>query len=415
MSAVNQLPLPVRLANRTLSLLGPLQGSLMSLQPDYLMRQAGKRCSLSDFGSDYFREPLRRLCESLEEDADLSPLGRMTMQQQIIGFLENRLRFVDIFKQHPEIAKQEIRSPLFIMGMPRTGTTSIHELMALDKQFRVPMTWECTYPFPPPESATYDADPRIQKVQKELDRVDYLIPDFKSMHPMGARLPQECIYLVSHDFASMLFDLQGHLYRYREWLAQEDMTEVYKNHRRWLQILQWKCPADTWVLKSPQYLWHIREMLHEYPDARVVQTHRDPLKVALSIGNLAHTLHGICSDKTDLKETTQYYADLLYSGISKTRQARQQKLIADEQIFDVRFQHFRQDPVNAVREIYDYFGLELKDEVATRMQDFLDNGRETERFGKHHYSVENSGLDVELERARFRDYQDNYGIVSEKL
>lgn len=410
-----QLPLPIRLLNKSLALSGPIHRKMFEFDPQKLLAKASHNTGLEDFGSDYFREPLRRLCESLEYDAQLSPLGRMTIHQQIIGFLENRLKFIDIFKRHPEIADEEIKAPLFILGMPRTGTTTTHELMALDPQFRVPMTWECTYPFPPPETATYHTDPRIEKVQKELDRVDYLIPDFKSMHPMGAELPQECIYIVSHDFASQLFDIQGHLYSYREWLIKEDMTEVYHNHRRWLQLLQWKCPGDTWVLKSPQYLWHIEEMLKEYPDARVVQTHRDPVKVAMSIGNLSHTLHTIYSDHTNLQETTQYYANLLYKGINKTHQAREKKLIAPEKIFDARFETFRQGPVAMVRSIYEHFGIELKDEVAQRMQEFLDKGQEKERFGKHHYSAADSGLNIEAERARFKSYQDTYGIASEAL
>ncbi len=131
------------------------------------MRRASQQTGLSDYGSDYFRTPLRRLCESLEQEAQLTGLGRVIARQDLLRLLSNRLQFIDIFKHHPEIAEQEIVAPIFILGMPRTGTTSLHELMALDPQFRVPLSWEVSYPFPPPETATYRTDPRIAKVANE--------------------------------------------------------------------------------------------------------------------------------------------------------------------------------------------------------------------------------------------------------
>ena len=413
--APSSLPLAIRALNRVCAGLGPLSNRLLDLDPDRLMRRACKQTGLTDYGSDYFREPLRRLCTSLEEDAHLSALGRLTARQDLLRLLANRLQFVDIFKRHPEIGEEEIRAPIFILGMPRTGTTSLHELMALDPQFRVPLSWEVAYPFPPPETATYRSDPRIAKLAKDLARVDSLLPEFKNMHPMGAELPQECVAIFSHDFASMIFDVQFRLESYQEWLIQEDMAEVFRNHRRWLQLLQWKCPGETWVLKSPQYLWNLKDMLREYPDARVVQTHRDPVKVALSIGSLTATLRTLGSDRVDLKEVTREYADLLDYGTQTTMSARADGLLAEARTFDLQFARFRQDPVAAVAEVYRHLGLNLRQETAARMQDFLDRGQETERHGKHAYNLEESGLDPEAERKRFAAYQDAYDIPVESL
>ncbi|MEP4147010.1 MAG: sulfotransferase [Halioglobus sp.] len=325
------------------------------------------------------------------------------------------MQFVDIFKQHPEIAREKISAPIFILGMPRTGTTSLHELMALDPQFRVPLTWEVARPFPPPERDSYLTDPRIAMATKDLDQVDKVLPNFKNMHPMGAQLPQECVSLFSHDFASMIFDVQFRLKKYQAWLIQEDMSEVFKNHRRWLQLLQWKCPGDTWVLKSPQYLWNIEDMLREYPDARVVQTHRDPVKVAISIGNLTHTLRGLASNQRDLTETTRDYADLLKYGTDKTMAAREKGLLSSDRIIDIQFADFRKGPVEALRGIYDFFGLEMSEPVAMSMSAFLSSGSETERHGKHLYSLESSGIDLTQERVRFDNYQKVYHIPSESF
>lgn len=411
--ALAQLPFAVRFINNCFAGLGNGGKRLLSLEPDKLMSAASKATGLNDFGDDYFRGPLDRLHHSLEDDAQLTALGRMIARQDIIRLLSNRLRFVDLFKQHPEILDEQITAPIFILGMPRTGTTSLHELMALDPQFRVPLSWEVAEPFPPPETATYRSDPRIAKVDNDLAQVDKLVPGFKNMHPMGAQLPQECVAIFSHDFASMIFDVQFRLKQYQAWLVQEDMAAVFRNHRRWLQLLQWKCPGDTWVLKSPQYLWNVDDMLAEYPDARAIQTHRDPIKVAMSIGSLTTTLRSMGSKHTDIKEATQDYADLLHYGTQKTMAARARGTLSAERAFDVQFATFRKDPVATVSAIYQHLGLELKDQVAADMQHFLDQGNETERHNKHNYTLADSGLDAERERARFADYQQAYDIPLE--
>lgn len=409
------LPLPVRLFNGGFAGLGGVGRRLLTLQPEALMARARKQTGLSDFGSDYFRGPLQRLCDSLEQDAQLTALGRIMARQDLTRLLTNRLRFIDIFKHHPEIADEEVSAPVFILGMPRTGTTSLHELIALDEQFRVPRSWEVAHPFPPPEAATYRSDPRIAAVDAELAQVDRLLPDFKNMHPMGAELPQECVALFSHDFASMIFDVQFRLSQYQAWLIEEDMTEVFHNHRRWLQLLQWKCPGDTWVLKSPQYLWNIEDMLREYPDARVIQTHRDPIKVAMSVGNLTATLRSLGSNHAYVKDATREYADLLDFGTRKTMAARSKGMLSEDHVFDVQFGEFRKDPVAMVGNIYSHLGFTLREDVAKTMQEFLDGGTAHERHNKHNYTIEDSGLDLQQERERFAPYQQAYGIASEPI
>lgn len=395
--------------------MGPLGRRMIKLTPQSLMAEATKQTGLHDFGDDYFRGPLQRFCDSLEQDAHLTGLGRIMARQDMLRLLGNRLKFAEIFKQHPEIANEQITAPIFILGMPRTGTTSTHELMGLDPQFRVPLAWEVAQPFPPPETATYKTDPRIAIEEKNLSQVDKLLPDFRNMHPMGAELPQECVGLFAYDFASMIFDVQFRVNQYQQWLIKEDMTEVFKNHRRWLQLLQWKCPGDTWVLKSPQYLWNIEDMLREYPDARVIQNHRDPVKVALSIGSLTTTLRSLTSNYLDIKEATQAYADLLAYGTEKTMAAREKGLLGSDRVIDVQFAEFRQDPVAALEKVYQHLGLSFTDATAKNMQAFLERGAESKRHGKHTYSLASSGLDLDKERARFTDYQTAYNIPSESI
>jgi len=407
------LPLPVRLMNTAFATLGRAGPRLLPLGPEGLMEAAARTTGLSDFSSPYFREPLARLCDSLEQDARLTALGRMIARQDLLRLLGNRLRWVDIFRNHPEIAEGRVVAPVFILGMPRTGTTSMHELLALDPQFRVPLSWETAYPFPPPETASYRSDPRIAQVDAELARVDRLLPEFRNMHPMGAELPQECVALFAHDFVSMIFDVQFRLPAYQEWLIRQDMGEVFRNHRRWLQLLQWRKPGDTWVLKSPQYLWNIEDMLREYPDARVIQMHRDPVTVAMSVGSLTATLRSLASEHVDLREITQYYADLLDFGTRRTMAARASGLLGAGRVIDVKFADFRADPLAEIRRIYAHLGFRLDDEVASAMQRFLDAGRESGRHARHSYDLAAAGIDLARERERFAAYQQAYGIASE--
>ena len=407
------LPLPVCLLNTAFAALGRTGPRLLPLEPERLMEAAARTAGLEDFGSPYFREPLARLCDSLEREARLTALGRMIARQDILRLLGNRLRWVDISRRHPEIGAGRVVAPVFILGMPRTGTTSMHELLALDPQFRVPLSWEVAHPFPPPETASYRSDPRIAQVDAELARVDRLLPEFRNMHPMGAELPQECVGLFAHDFVSMIFDVQFRLPAYQEWLIREDMGEVFRNHRGWLQLLQWKKPGDTWVLKSPQYLWNIEDMLREYPDARVIQIHRDPVTVAMSVGSLTATLRGLASDTVDLKEVTQHYADLLDFGTRRTMAARASGLLGAGRVIDVQFADFRADALAEIRRIYAHLGLRLDDAVAEAMRRFLDAGRASARHARHRYDLAASGIDLARERERFAGYQQAYGIGSE--
>jgi len=408
-----RLPFAIRAFNTGFGALGGIGARLISLQPEKLLQTASKQTGLTDFGSDYFRQPLARLCASLEQDAHLSGLGRMIARQDILRLLRNRLMLEECFRRNPEIGEQRIVAPVFILGMPRTGTTSLHELMALDPQFRVPLSWEAAYPFPPPESASYSSDPRIAKVGAELAQVDRLLPEFRHMHPMGAELPQECVAFFAHDFVSMIFDVQFRLTQYQDWLIREDMSEVFRNHRRWLQLLQWKKPGDTWVLKSPQYLWNIDDMLREYPDARVIQTHRDPVKVAMSIASLTATLRSLASAQVDLPEVTRHYVELLDYGTARTMAARERGQLDADRVIDVQFADFRRDPLAVIRGIYAHLGLTLTGQGVASMQRFLAAGAESERHGRHRYDIVASGIDLAAERSRFAAYQRAYRIPDE--
>jgi hypothetical protein len=387
---------------------------LARLDERSLLEAACKDTGLSDFGDDWFREPLRLLLDSLERDAHLTLMGRVIARRDTLRILENRLRMVDVRARHPEIDAEDVGSPLFILGLPRTGTTILHELLAQDPANRAPLTWECEQPWPPPERATFETDPRIDEVERRLSEVERLIPDFKRMHRMGARLPQECAVLMQSEFASMISHTQFRVPRYQAWLQEADLAPVYASHRRQLQILQWRCRGERWVLKTPQHLWHLEALLTVYPDARIVQTHRDPLRVVASLTSLVSLLRSMSSDRVDPLEIGADWAERLHEGLHRTMAVRDRGVCRPEQVVDLPYHALMRDPLGAIRGIYEHFGLALSDTAETRMRRYLaDNPRD--KHGAHVYALEFAGLDPSAERRRFAAYQERYGLEPEPV
>jgi hypothetical protein len=386
----------------------------IDLDAEALLRTAQRNTGLADFGGDEFRQPLALLVESLEKEAKLTLLGRLVARGDLLRTLENRLRLVDLFHQHPEIAEQPIERPIFVVGPPRSGTTIFHDLLAMDPGNRVPLSWETCYPLPPPEAATFRTDPRIARVQADLDRVDRLVPEFKKMHPMGAERAQECVAITSHDLASMIYQTQFDVPTYDRWVLEHDMKSALMWHRRFLQVLQWKAPGERWALKSPQHLWHIQHVHREYPDALFVQTHRDPVRVLVSISSLVATLRRLSSEEVSLNRVAEYYARALAKGYDNTVAYRRSGKLPESQVVDLYFHDFIRDQVGTVRRAYEHFGLELSDAAGAAMQSFLDDNP-ADKHGKHLYGFADIGMGERKVRALFHGYQSYFEIPSEEV
>jgi hypothetical protein len=408
------MPLAVRAMNSIAAVLRSVGIPLISLDEEALLGAARRATGLADFGDDWFRDPLRRLIHSYETEARLTALGRVIARRDAIRLLENRLCLTAALAADPEIERGEIRRPMFILGMPRTGTTILHELLAQDPDNRVPMTWEVFHPFPPPQRDTYDSDPRIAQVEKHFDGIDRLLPDFKRMHPMGALLPQECVAITAHEFATMIHHTTNRVPSYQEWLEAVNLRPVYASHRRWLQYLQRKCPAERWVLKSPGHLWALDALLDVYPDARIVQMHRDPLKVVASLTSLITTLRGLASDDIDALEIGADWTARLARGLEMTTQVRDARRHSDDRVIDVHFREFVGNEIDTVRRIYDRFAIELTPEAEQRMRRFLVKNPK-DKHGAHRYVLRDAGLDEVGERRRYAAYQERYGVSSERV
>ena len=279
----------------------------------------------------------------------------------------------------------------------------------------MPLTWEVELPCPPPETATYDTDPRIAEVDARLAGIDLVLPGFRAMHPMGARLAQECVRITALEFRSFIFPTQYRVPSYARWLLDDaDMAPAYQWHRSFLQHLQFRHPATRWVVKSPGHIWHLGALLGEYPDALLVQTHRDPLRIIASIGSLVPTLRSLASDDVSVPEAAAEFADYIVEGLDRSLEARRDGTVPTGRVVDTQFAAFMADPFATIGAVYERLGLELTADAEVRMRAFLDT-HPSDHHGGHRYTFAATGLDESELRARTRSYQSAFDVPSEPL
>ena len=383
---------------------------------DDLVAAATEAAGLDDFGEPTWREGLDRMLEDLDRSARLNELGVTIVQSEFTGYLTNRLRILEWRATHPAVAEGEIARPLVICGQPRTGTTILFDLLAQDPAHRAPLTWEVDFPVPPPTTATYDTDPRIEESEVMSGMADQIIPGFSAFHPLGARLAQECARITASEFRSMMFQTQFDVPAYEAWLLHEaDPAPLYRWHRIYLQHLQSEHAADRWLIKSPAHLWHLGALMAEYPDAVVIQTHRDPLTVITSISALVAHLRRMASDHSSVARAAAQYSEDIFSGLERSLAARTDGTLPPEQVIDVQFASFMADPFATIGAVYDQLGLDLTAEAESRMRGFLATHPGDGGGGGSRYSWADTGLDERVLRERAAPYQEYFGVPTERL
>jgi hypothetical protein len=385
--------------------------SWLHLDERTLIDKSCKRTGLDDFGDTSFLEAFRVLLKAYETEAEFNFIGRVCVHSDTVRTLDNRLRLVADRRRHAAIAEEVIRRPLFITGLPRSGTTFLHALLAQDPDHRAPQVWEVMHPSPPPEAASYARDRRIAITARELKWIDILMPDFKTVHLIDARLPQECIAITNHDFRSYTFESMYHVPSYRAWHDVQDKRPEYEFHRHFLQHLQWRTPGKRWVLKAPSHLLALDGLLQVYPDAGIILTHRDPLKVLPSCASFTEVLRRAFSDCVDKVSLAQEVRQRWEEGAGLAVKYRQMPGL-QKQFFDVRYSDLIRNPMSMVQRLYEHFDLELTSAAEGAMQQFL-QANPKNKGGVHRYSLEEFGLNPEEERRRFQFYLDFFGLEPE--
>jgi Sulfotransferase family len=371
-----------------------------------LLSIAGRQTGLKDLGDSRFLEPMAVLLESIEREARLNALGRFVFHQHAIQLLRNRLYLQRDSQIDRSISCRKITKPVFITGLPRTGTTLLHGLLGQDQElFAAPLTWEVIYP----SAAQGSIQRRIERTERDLKWFDRLVPAFRPIHPVSAELPQECVAIMSHCFMSQEFDTMFDLPEYELWLENQDQRPVYDFHKQFLQHLRPGTPERRFVLKAPAHLHSLEAILAVYPDAQIVHTYRDPLQIIPSLANLTFILKSAFSDNLDPLAIGP--SVLQYCSRNLRRFFASRDRLPVSFCTDVSYADLVRDPISVVQEIYTHLGERLTLEAESRMIKFLSENPQT-KWGHHVYSAATFGLKRPVIEEQFRFYTERFSMAS---
>ena len=383
------------------------------LDAERILAEARRRTKLVDLGDDAVEDKLRILVRSLNREAGLHPFGRMSAHDLLVRVLSNRLRVVDLLKRRSEIGRVPIERPIFIIGFPRTGTSVLYNLLAQDPEARPLLFWESLRPVPPSRARSRGEDPRIRWARLQSWVTRCLAPGIDAVHRTRAEEPEECISLQLRTLVSWYYLLWGELEEYWEWLLSREKStfvEAYRFYRQQLQLLQWQRPAGSWLLKSPAHLLAMDALVEVFPDACIIQTHRDPRRALPSACSLTAVLRGLMSDRVEPRVLGRSALQRAEEIFERMLAARAQ--IAPERVVDVLYRDVVESPIGVARRIYAHVGRSLSDDAEARMRRWLAE-HPRHGHGVHRYKLEDFGLErAQVERA-CADYVERFGVPAE--
>jgi hypothetical protein len=382
------------------------------LNEQQLYETAKSLTGLDDWGTDEsFRAGLRKLIEAVEA-MRVADVLRKPVADQAVGLLATRLHLQDDARRQPEILDGKIERPLIVTGAPRSGTTWLYELLSLDAAARAPLDWEVISPWPAPDIRTFDTDPRIADLQASYDHLLSQVPGLATMHHWDARAPQECNCFTTLHFVSSNFWSSFGIPDYLDWLVHERHSGVFNTHRRVLQQLQWKGPRGRWLLKSPPHLLMLDDLLAAYPDAMIIQTHREPQSIVASLASLVRALRQASfPDVPELTDPKVIGGEVMMQYGEALERAALSRDIPDidRRIFDVPYRDTLSDPIGTVKRIYEHFGMDFTPAYEQRLAELVNTDRPS-AGGRHRYDPEEFGIPamdipnrLPAYRARFGD------------
>ncbi len=403
-----------RFAPAVQQMLQSLAGIETDLSEAAVLGAACAQTGLEDFGAQDFRERLAVILQSLAEDRDLSPLGRMTYFAMLVRFAANRLRIEDLLRRHPEIHDIPIRRPIIIAGLARSGTTHLQNLLSADANLRSLPYWEAQEPVPVPgeEPAAGGEDPRILRSRQGIAMQDDVIPLFKLMFNLQAERAHEEIDLLAIDFSTMFFETLAPLARWRDYYMAHDQTPHYQYLRKVLQVLTWLRGGERWLLKSPQHLEQFGPLMRVFPDATFVLTHRDPVATVTSMATLTAYTARMSRDPVRPQALGQYWAERIEHMLRAC--VRDRELLPAAQSIDVRFHEFNADDMGWVQRIYALAEQPFTAQTRAAMEAFV-RANPRAREGKIRYELADVGLREAPLRERLRFYSERFGTREERI
>jgi hypothetical protein len=382
------------------------------LGADELIARSRRRTGLVDFGCTPFEDSLRNLLRACREEAELSLFGRLATHWDVVRFLSNLLRLREEERRAPKILEQRIERPIFIAGLPRSGTTFLHSLLAQDHTNFVPRVWQLIHPYPL-DGPDGGPDLRSRRVARQLQMFGILAPEFRRMHPIDASSPQECSEITAHVFASLRFDTTYHIPLYRRWLDETGHLDAYRFHKRFLQHLQHQAAvAGHWVLKCPDHIFALGALRAIYPDAGVVFVHRDPLAVLPSVARLTEVLRRPFTRHIDKHEIGRQDSDRWLAATELMIEAADEECF-EEPILHIHYLSLVSDPLDTVATLYRHFGRPLDPRAAARISRLVE-AKPNGGYGTRRSRLEEYGLDPVVEHERYARYVKRFAIRPER-
>lgn len=380
-----------------------------------LLAAAEQSTGLNDWGDDQsFRIGLGKLIDGVNA---MQPPAQFIEQagQRIVGSLGILLHFVDDAKEHPEILELKIEKPMVVIGLPRTGTTIVYDLLTLDTSVRAPRDWEFFLPWPAPEAATWSTDPRIAQINALNQQILALAPQLADIHEFEATHSSECNLAFTHHFASTQFVAEWAVPEYQKWLLSGPVVGRYAAHKRILQQLQWKGPKGRWLLKSPEHLFNLQGLLDAYPDANLVWTHRDPVMALSSLASFLLQFRNVFGLNNDPKLVGRTVFETWTTALERGVESRNRSAAIDAKVIDISHRDVIKDKLDVVRRIYARFDLPFTPELEARVRAEAEAADTTRfgRLGKHKHDPKTFGIDAAAVRERMPNYYARFGALFE--
>ena len=392
-------PLPIRLFNA----IGPNP----ALQVNKLMAKAQQKTSLFDYGDAWFLEPLSVLVQSINEEAKLSPLGTAIMQKRLVDALATRLRAETLFKRHPEILEIDPGHVFCIAGLQRTGTTLLHRLLASDPRTRAPLSWEVLNPAPLPGDTRNKA--RIRQAKIAERGLKYIAPTFFAIHPIEWDMPEEDVLFLDVSFMSQSAEATMRVPTYAAWLEAQDNTPAYDYMKKLMQLLHWQSPAKNTVLKSPHHMEYLDIILKVFPNASIIQTHRDPQKTMASFVSMVCHGVGIFSNEVNTLEISSHWQRKVQRLLHLSHEVRAKN---PDGFVDVAYADLVVDPLAELRRVYAHAGVKCNNETIAHAEALLTRQVQN-KYGRHVYDAADFGMSRDQLDGDFADYRQQFNIQPE--
>jgi hypothetical protein len=372
---------------------------------------AAREAGAADFGPDDYRIGLRVLLQSFDYDATFSERGRRIAWGLVVNALSARARAVREMAKIPNLDQLPVPRPVIITGIPRTGTTALHKLMAVDPQFQGLQTWLVDAPMPRPPRETWASHPMFQRAVQSLEARYAATPDMRAAHNMVADEVDECIFILGHSFRSNMWSSGWTTPSYDAWWQSESEAPAYAWAKRVIQLIGSREPDKRWLLKNPGHIDNLDLLFATYPDALVIQTHRDPAKAIPSLCAILMQPIGLLEEPDRLELRARILGQReTAKWANAVRKAEPVRQAHRGQVLDVVHSHFHADPMSVIRGIYAFAGLELPPQVQVAMQQRIQDSPELSH-GQHSYDVANFGITEGEIRESFGDYMDRFDLV----